>query len=119
MLRALSLALSAIALVGCSPMAPAAGADGPTQTAEAACAARGGSLQPVGRLQTLQCVVRYSDAGKTCRADSDCAGDCLAPSGTDVAPGAAVVGRCAADSNTFGCRTPVIDGKAGPTLCMD
>ena len=31
------------------------------------CAARGGAMQPVCRMQTMQCVVQYSDAGQASR----------------------------------------------------
>jgi xylose isomerase len=36
-----------------------------------------------------------------------------------IAPGASAVGQCQADSNRFGCRTTVKDGKAEATLCID
>lgn len=111
-------ALTLLALAACSPTSPSL-TQGTANVAPADCAARGGSMQRVGRLQTLQCVVAYADAGKACRTDSDCAGACLTPEGGDLAPGAATAGVCQADSNTFGCQTPVIDGKAGPTLCRD
>ena len=62
-----SLALSLLA--ACAPSAPASQ---PTaQSADASCAARGGSMQPVGRLQRPTCVVPYADAGKTCSDKAD------------------------------------------------
>ncbi len=52
-----------LALAGCAPSAEEAAG----QSAEAAaCAARGGEMRPVGRLQSVQCVSRYADAGKPC-----------------------------------------------------
>ena len=115
--------IAALALMAsaCSPMAgqtPGGAATG--QSAEAACAARNGSMQRVGRLQTLQCVVRYADAGKRCTDGDQCAGDCRLPEGTgEVAPNASVAGVCQADSNNFGCHTSVEDGKVGVGLCID
>jgi len=117
-LTATGFALSLLALTACSPTGPTLSQGAGLET-PAGCAARGGTMQRVGRLQTLQCVVAYADAGKACRSDTDCAGACLAPAGVDVAPGSATAGVCQADSNRFGCQTPVIDGKAGPTLCRD
>ena len=111
-------ALTALALAGCSPTAPTLAEDLPLNT-PAGCAQRGGTMDRVGRLQTMQCVIPYADAGKACRADADCAGACWAPDGVDAAPGATVAGVCQANSNTFGCHTTVIDGKAGQTLCKD
>ena len=34
-----------------------------SSAAAADCIARNGTMQPVGRMQTMQCVVRYADAG--------------------------------------------------------
>ncbi|MCC4608743.1 hypothetical protein [Xanthomonas campestris] len=83
----------------------------------AACTAKGGQLRPVGRMQTVRCIVPYADAGKTCSDNSDCSGDCLA---TSIVPtGAATTGTCQRDSDRFGCRQEVIGGKGQAALCID
>ena len=116
------LLIAALALMAsaCSPMSAQA-PDGATtsQSAEAACAARNGTLQRVGRLQSVQCVIAYADAGKRCTDGDQCGGDCLLPEGASVAAGAAAAGVCAPTSNRFGCATRVEDGKADATLCID
>ncbi|KGK56969.1 hypothetical protein NC00_15230 [Xanthomonas cannabis pv. phaseoli] len=83
----------------------------------AACTAKGGQLRPVGRMQTVRCIVPYADAGKTCSDNSDCSGDCLV---TSIVPtGAATTGTCQRDSDRFGCRQEVIAGKGQAALCID
>lgn len=90
------------------------------QSADAsACAARGGEMKQVGRLQSWQCVIRYADAGKRCTDGDQCQGDCRVEGNSGLTPGAAVTGVCQATSDRFGCHTPVEDGKAGATLCID
>lgn len=116
--------LCALLLVGaCAPTGETTGASGneaPVQSADAsACTARGGEMQQVGRMQSWQCVVKYADAGKPCTDASQCEGQCEIAGNSGVAPGAAVTGVCQADSNRFGCRTTVKDGKAEATLCID
>ncbi len=92
----------------------------PASEAAADCARRGGTLQAVGRMQTMQCVVRYADAGKRCTDGDQCAGDCrVSDSKAQLREGDAAVGQCQATSNGFGCFTQVEDGKAEPTLCVD
>jgi len=114
------LLIAALVLMAsaCSPMtAPAPDTATPTQSAEQACTARGGQLMRVGRMQTQQCVVPYADGGKVCRDGDDCEGNCYAENaGPQTGP---VTGRCAVNALPFGCRTPVEDGQAGPTLCID
>jgi len=120
----LTLMLSLLlALAGCSSTPPV---DTPADTAAttsappsaAACAAAGGSLPPLGRLQRVQCVVPYADAGKVCSAKADCSGQCLATS--DVAPGTAARGVCQRDvSQNFGCRPRIDGGVALGTICVD
>jgi putative hemolysin len=119
MMRLPLLVLIVGLLTACSPMAgqsPDPGA--PTQTAAQACAAQGGQIMRVGRLQTERCVVPFSDAGKTCRDGDDCLGDCRA---RDPGPreGANVTGVCAPNDLPFGCNTPIENGRAQPTLCVD
>ena len=46
-------------------------------------------------------------------------GECRATGSLDVAAGTTATGQCQADSNRFGCRTTVKDGKAEATLCID
>ncbi|MDP3378212.1 MAG: hypothetical protein Q8S53_07580 [Brevundimonas sp.] len=91
----------------------------PEQRAEAECAAQGGKMQRVGRMQSLQCVLQYADAGKTCRNASDCQGDCRVPGSVIVSDGRAVDGQCTADSSPFGCYTPVKNGRATAPICVD
>ncbi|MFK0300225.1 hypothetical protein ACIQTU_13510 [Brevundimonas sp. NPDC090276] len=83
------------------------------------CTARGGEMRQVGRAQTWQCVVKYADAGKRCTDASQCEGDCEIAGNSGITPGAVAVGQCQVDSNRFGCRTTVKDGKAEATLCID
>jgi len=110
---------AAFAMAACQPM-PAADDSAVAQTPSAeACAARGGSLQPVGRMQTVQCVIRYADAGKACTTGDQCAGDCRIEDAPFPDTGAAASGRCQADSNRFGCHANVENGKATATICID
>ncbi|MNE07798.1 hypothetical protein D3C80_1004310 [compost metagenome] len=115
--------LSALLLAGaCAPTETpsGSGAEAPVQSAEAsACAARGGQMQQVGRMQSWQCVIKYADAGKRCTDASQCQGQCEIPGNNGIAPGTTTSGVCQADSNRFGCRTTVKDGKAEATLCID
>ncbi len=116
-----------LALAACSPT-PAPESAVPTAEAPepptmsvstSACTARGGEMQQVGRAQTWQCVVKYADAGKRCTDASQCEGQCEIAGNSGIAPGTATAGVCQADSNRFGCRTTVENGKAGNTLCID
>ena len=126
--------LAAMLAAACQPMpteggkadlaqaAPAAGAQAAQTPAGAAadCAQRGGKMLPQGRMQTLQCVVSYGDAGQRCTDGDDCQGDCRIEeaAGTPHA-GAAAVGQCQATSSRFGCYTTVEGGKAEATICVD
>lgn len=92
----------------------------PENAAAAECQARGGRMLPQGRMQTLQCVVAYADAGERCTTGGDCQGDCRIEDVTGAPrAGAAAVGQCQATNSRFGCYTTVEDGKAEATLCVD
>ena len=125
-LKAVLLA-AGLVLAACSPMPTPAPAlplqdepEPPKMTVTtSSCTARGGEMRQVGRMQTWQCVVKYADAGKRCTDASQCEGDCEIAGNSSVAPGARATGVCQADSNRFGCRTTVKDGKAEATLCID
>lgn len=110
-------ALAAFLIAACSPMT-VPDATAPTQTAAEACAARGGSIWRVGRLQTERCVVPFSDANKPCRDGDDCMGDCRAPE-SGAREGTPATGVCAPNDLPFGCNTRIEDGRALPTLCVD
>lgn len=101
------------ALAACGPRLTEA------QKAEAACRASGGEMRKVGRLRTLQCVILYRDAGKPCRSGADCQGDCIVPGNLAPLEGRETPGVCQKDSDRFGCRTTVEDGKAEATICVD
>ncbi len=94
----------------------AAGAS--TTPDEAACAAQGGELRALGRLQRVQCVVPYADAGRSCTTGSDCSGNCLAANHLPV--GAPASGTCQRDAGEkFGCRQRIDGGVAQAILCVD
>lgn len=128
-MKRLIIAAATLVIAACQPMpagggradlAQAAPAQTPADEASA-CAARGGKMLPQGRMQTLQCLVSYADAGQRCRDGDDCQGDCRVEEadGGFPAAGTAVVGRCQATNSRFGCYTTVEDGKAEATICVD
>lgn len=121
MIRVSLIAAVALLAAACSPQTTtSAGSDAPMQSADAAsCATRGGTMKQVGRMQSWQCVISYADAGKRCTDGDQCQGGCRIEGNSGVAPGAATAGVCQATSDRFGCNTPVEDGKAGTTLCID
>ena len=113
LLATASLALSLLA--GCAPtaQAPAPAA----QSADATCAARGGSMQPVGRMQRPTCVVPYADAGKTCSDKADCQGACIAEGNLEAQ--GATTGQCQKTNVQFGCYAKIVNGKATGAICVD
>lgn len=112
-LPGLIAALALSALTACAPSMT------PQEVAERDCAAQGGQMQRVGRAQTLQCVIAYPDAGKTCRDGDDCLGDCRVGGGVIVEAGRPVQGQCSATSDRFGCYTTIEDGRAQAAICVD
>jgi hypothetical protein len=85
----------------------------------AACRGSGGIMKPVGRLQTLQCVTRFQDAGRRCNSGRECQGDCQVRAGDEALPGQPVFGVCQPTSERFGCTTSIEDGRAQATICID
>lgn len=113
LLATASLALSLLA--ACAPSAP--GPQPTAQSADASCAARGGSMQPVGRIQRPACVVPYADAGKTCSDKADCQGACIAEGNLEAQ--GAVTGQCQKTNVQFGCYARIVDGKSTGAICVD
>ncbi|SFK32525.1 hypothetical protein [Caulobacter sp. UNC279MFTsu5.1] len=113
------LATASLALLLLAACAPAAQAPAPTtaQSADASCAARGGTMQPVGRLQRPTCVVPYADAGKTCSDKADCQGACIAEGNLEAQ--GAVTGQCQKTNVQFGCYAKIVGGKATAAICVD
>jgi hypothetical protein len=111
---------TALLLASCAPANETAGDEGggAVSTAEA-CAARGGTWGPVGRLQAPSCVLPYADAGKACRDSDDCEGECRYAGEETLEAGQAVAGQCQVNSDRFGCFTRIEDGKAEPAICID
>lgn len=118
MLKSLLAAALTLVLMSCAPSTPPAPEMPPTPDV-AACAAQGGTVGPVCRMQTLACVLSYADAGKTCSDKSDCRGRCLYKGEAPTDPAAVVTGRCQATSDPCGCFTTVVRGHVGPGLCVD
>lgn len=106
-----------LVLSACTPTTEVA-SNGQTSAAITSCTQRGGEMTPVGRAQTLQCILTFADAGKPCTDGSQCQGDCLSEVRDQTETGQ-VQGQCAPTSNRFGCRTKIENGVAQPTLCID
>lgn len=107
-----------LALCACAPVEPAPAPSQPADSAQSDCTARGGTMQRVGRAQTLQCVVPYADAGQACRSGNECdAGVCIGP--VDAAGQSNVTGRCQASTSQFGCYTRLNNGRAEAAICVD
>lgn len=112
-LAAASLAVSLMAACAPTAQAPAPAA----QSADASCAQRGGSMQPVGRMQRPTCVVPYADAGKTCSDKADCQGACIAEGNLEAQ--GATTGQCQKTNVQFGCYAKIVGGKATGAICVD
>ena len=115
-MKSLMLAVFAMALAACA--APAETPPAVADNAQATCAAQGGRLERVGRAQTLQCVIPYADAGKSCTDGAQCeSGRCLGP--VDAAGQTNTSGQCQADNMRFGCTTTIVNGHAEAAICVD
>jgi hypothetical protein len=83
----------------------------------AACAAAGGELQPVCRMQRPMCLISFADAGKACTDGSQCGSGRCYVQGADAA--APTSGQCTATNDPCGCYQRIEDGKVQPTICVD
>jgi hypothetical protein len=113
------------ALAYCTvPQAPAEPVKGaPQQYTDKECSAKGGSMQTAGRSGAPMCMVKYKDAGKSCKSDSDCKGQCRVALGHEnriKQPGEKVAGVCQATNSPFGCFATVEKGVVDkPMMCVD
>lgn len=114
-LAAASLTLGLLA--ACAPSAAPTGPAPQTEVSAADCAARGGSMQPVGRMQRSTCVIPFADAGKACTDKSDCQGACIAEGNLEAQ--GAVSGQCQKTNVQFGCFAKIVNGKATGAICVD
>jgi putative hemolysin len=117
-LRKLIVAAAFAVLAACAQTVATQGIDSPDL---ANCAARGGVVDTVGRLQRQVCRVPYADAGETCSNKSDCAARCILDreeGDTEPANGA-VTGKCQQYATQFGCFSEVDGGKVISTICVD
>ena len=122
-MRALLMAAAVFLAAACAPVtsAPTSSTSAlPGQSVEAsACAARGGEIRRVGRMQSEQCVIKYADAGKPCTSGDQCAGDCRITASPFPSQGETAQGQCQAESQNFGCHASVENGKATAAICID
>jgi hypothetical protein len=111
-------ALTAVAALLLSACAPTAQPAAPSaQSMASACAAKGGSIQPVGRAQIPTCVTPYADAGKACTDKSQCQGACIAEGNLEAQ--GATSGQCQKTDRQFGCYAKVVNGKSTGAICVD
>ena len=115
LLITLALAFTAACAAAAAPGPELVGAGTPDEAR--ACAQRGGEMRPVCMMGTIQCVVRYADAGQPCRDGDDCEGDCRAE--TMGPHGQAATGQCQATSDPCGCFANIEDGRITAALCRD
>jgi putative hemolysin len=109
---------AAFLLAACAPTAQQAAQPAPSANALAsACAAKGGSIRPVGKAQIPVCVTPYADAGKACTDKSQCQGACVLEGNLEAQ--GPVTGACQKTDRQFGCYAKVVDGKATATICVD
>lgn len=89
-----------------------------TPSERTTCEAAGGMVERGGLIGAEQCVLPYCDAGQACSDSSECIGQCFDTSAS-VPAGSPIVGACQPNNSPFGCRTEVVNGQRGPTLCVD
>lgn len=78
------------------------------------CVNDGGSWEKVGRLQSYDCVYKYSDGGMECDSSENCQGTCIVTEIDGSDP------RCSIDSSKFGCKSTIESFKEeGNIICID
>lgn len=110
-MRGLILSLcAALALAACVEDPPPGGPEGkPLSDAERAeCLARGGTAGRGGLLPDEVCFLPQPDAGKSCSAAGDCAGQCLADTRT-----------CSTVTPMFGCYDFLDETGKTVGICVD
>lgn len=111
-------AAAALLLTACAPTGTPTASTPPSAEAQAAaCSAKGGSIQPVGKAQIPTCVIPYADAGKACTDKSQCEGQCVLEG--NLEPQGEVAGACQKTNRQFGCYARVVNGKATGAICVD
>lgn len=118
-MKPIAALLIAALLTACAPTAQTPAPPASPATEAQACAAKGGSIQPVCRRQVPACVIRFKDAGKTCQGDADCQGRCLYEGEPPANPETPVTGRCQTTSNPCGCFAEVEGGRYTRGVCVD
>lgn len=88
-----------------------------SQAEKVSCVQNGGFVERAGLLGAERCTTPFSDAGLVCTDSGQCQGQCRGDLNSDI--GASVAGVCQANDNPFGCFTEVVNGQAGPGLCVD
>lgn len=115
-MRILAVFAAVLALAAC---APGQGPSTAPQIDAGACAANGGTVKPVCRMQKPACIFNYADAGKACTDSDQCKGRCVLADGAEPAADGSAAGICEADNDVCGCSTEIVGGKAQPGLCVD
>ena len=113
--------LLAFGVAAAKPSLPGPHGVKPAVSAEARqCRARGGEWRPVCRRQIPRCVMLFSDAGRRCTDNSQCAGRrCLYQGGLGDRPTGPVTGACAANDDPCGCTAEVVQGRIANAMCAD
>lgn len=83
------------------------------------CEQRGGTVTRGGLMGDEFCLLRMSDAGRSCRSSSECLGACLRDNPLYLRAGARVKGQCQPTNSPFGCQYRVERGRLQRRLCVD
>ncbi|GAA6164790.1 hypothetical protein NBRC116590_24940 [Pelagimonas sp. KU-00592-HH] len=107
--RAALVAGAFTSVAACIPETPSS-PRGPTpdKAAQAACLAEGGTYEIAGIAGQYVCIRPTVDAGKSCSAESDCSGFCMAETRT-----------CSAVTPMFGCHPILLDDGSHAEICID
>jgi hypothetical protein len=108
--------LTAVASQPHTPIPPVPGS-GLSEAEKLSCVQSGGFVERAGMLGAERCTTPYSDGGLMCVDSSQCQGQCRGDLNSDT--GSQTSGVCQANDNPFGCFTEVVNGQAGPGLCVD
>jgi len=116
-MRILALAAVAALMLGACAAPTAQPAAVSAQSLAAQCAAKGGSILPVGKAQIPTCVTPYADGGKACTDKSQCEGACILEG--NLEPQDKVAGQCQKTDRLFGCYAKIVNGQSTGAICVD